>query len=1260
MSEAKQMLETIITDFSAEKFSRFFREKSRQFVAREESYVRYNDDDFKSGLKLGEINFPDNDSLLVCVFEVKKELSERAGKKAQYGKAKAILKATENQKFSAGIFIFYDQNGNFRFSLVYPESIGTTRQWNNFRRFTYFVSADPQITNKTFKQRIGDGDFLTLVKIKDAFSVEKVTKEFYEDIANWYFWAVDHCQFPKDAEKDQNGRDSISVIRLITRIIFIWFMREKNQLVPKNLFKVNNIQEILKDTSPESSTYYQAILQNLFFATLSTKKEERNFGSEERFNKGWNKDYDNQYVFRYHELFKNPDDIQKYFDNIPFLNGGLFECLDDKRNGIIIDGFSRTKKNQPIVPNFLFFSQEKEADLNKSYGTKGKTYKVRGLLDILSSFNFTIDENSPDDQDIALDPELLGRVFENLLASFNPETSTTARKATGSYYTPREIVDYMVAESLKAYFKTHLSNSSVIARSEATKQSLDEKLEKLFSTAGEENPFDAQESKKLVELIESVKIVDPAVGSGAFPMGALNKLVFILNKVDPGNELWKQAQLKAADAIPDPSVRRYAKVRIEEFFQGKNADYGRKLYLIQRCIYGVDIQQIAVEIAKLRFFISLLVDEKIDQSKDNWGIEPLPNLDFKIMQGNSLISEFLGFDFDNGHDKQSEQAQAALLPEQEDDSLIKEFEQKKIDFQNESDKDKNKNLKEEVEDLLIKIFEQQLQKKYAELKPIEEKAQSFPNLKMREEYIQAEKAKVAKKHGLDLKNIEKQLREFTSKKKTRPFFPWKLYFAEVFEKGGFDIVIANPPYIGEKGHKEIFREVKNGGSLSKYYLGKMDLFYFFFHLALGLGRPDSQVAFITTNYYPTAQGARKLREEFKNRTIIKKLINFNELKIFKSATGQHNIVTILSKGQDNNAIAKNCITKRVGDANSETLNSIVGWNDDKTSYFEILQQDLYDGGEHYIRLAGNSIMSDDPIQKILGNIRSSGVLLGTICNVNNGVFSGADKLSLNKKNKYKINAFEGDGVFILTNEEVKKTNLQMNEIKLIKPLYKNSDIKKYYTNSKNDLNLINLRYTDRPNLDDYPNIKKHLIKFKELLIDRPKTGTLESAFNNGYWYVMSTSRKLNFDEAKIVFPQRSDTNTFGYNETTWYAMSDVFFITKKEKYNKNLKYILALLNSKLYYLWLYFRGKRKGEILELTGNPVSEIPIKMISESEQKPFIEIVDKILAITKSGDYLENSEKQTQVKEYGKQIDQMVYKLYDLTLEEIEIVENSSKKS
>ena len=168
MSESRAILENVINDFSPDKFTLFFRKKSRNFVAREDSYSRYNDDDFKNGIQLGEIKYQENERLLICAFEVKKPLSERAGKKSQYDKAKAILKSAENQKCYAGIFIFYDANGNFRFSLVYPEYAAHRRKWSSFRRFTYFVSNE--FTNKTFLQRIAahDDDFTSLEKVKES------------------------------------------------------------------------------------------------------------------------------------------------------------------------------------------------------------------------------------------------------------------------------------------------------------------------------------------------------------------------------------------------------------------------------------------------------------------------------------------------------------------------------------------------------------------------------------------------------------------------------------------------------------------------------------------------------------------------------------------------------------------------------------------------------------------------------------------------------------------------------------------------------------------------------------------------------------------------------------------------------------------------------------------------------------------------------------------------------------------------------------
>ena len=384
----------------------------------------------------------------------------------------------------------------------------------------------------------------------------------------------------------------------------------------------------------------------------------------------------------------NPDDALQQFETIPFLNGGLFECLDgpskeDSTRILRVDGFSDRDDNPLHVPNELFFSEERSVDLNDAYGTRGKRHKVRGLIEILSSYKFTIAENTPIEEEVALDPELLGKVFENLLAAYNPETEATARKQTGSYYTPREIVNYMTDESLVAYLKNELIVHSeeqnifsvttppsqldltgqadpvqteldveTVSLSDEQKNEIEEKLRELFAYNDEPNPFDGADTEALIRAIDTLKILDPAVGSGAFPMGVLHRLVFILGKLDPRNEQWKQRQIdrventiKMAEEIDDSTFRESTLRDLEgeiesinEAFERNELDYGRKLYLIENCIYGVDIQPIATQIAKLRFFISLIVDQQIDDSRENHGVRPLPNLETKFVAANTLIS----------------------------------------------------------------------------------------------------------------------------------------------------------------------------------------------------------------------------------------------------------------------------------------------------------------------------------------------------------------------------------------------------------------------------------------------------------------------------------------------------------------------------------------------------------------------------------------------------------------------------------------------
>jgi len=482
--------------------------------------------------------------------------------------------------------------------------------------------------------------FTNFVELHNAWQktldTKELNKHFFQKLANWYFWATDYVSFPDDMEKDENIRNATSLIRFITRIIFIWFIKEKS-LVPEALFDRTELNRILKEfaKNKKSNSYYHAILQNLFFGTLNQKMNERGFAKEGSFEEN-KTNYGIKNLFRYANHFTvSEKEVLSLFKDIPFLNGGLFDCLDKENDDgkvLYSDGFSRNPKKQALVPDFLFFGEEEEYDLNAIYGTKNKRYKVKGLIDILSDYKFTVAENTPVEEEVALDPELLGKVFENLLASYNPETQTTARKQTGSFYTPREIVNYMVDESLKAYLKQKLETDAAIKPEDAEMG-----LEILFSYTEKEHAFTDRETKTLVDAIDNCKILDPACGSGAFPMGVLHKLVHVLHKLDPQNARWKERQISKARQIDDPAVREQSVAGIEEAFANNELDYGRKLYLIENCIYGVDIQPIAVQIAKLRFFISLVVDQKKNPVRKNMGILSLPNLETKFVAANTLI-----------------------------------------------------------------------------------------------------------------------------------------------------------------------------------------------------------------------------------------------------------------------------------------------------------------------------------------------------------------------------------------------------------------------------------------------------------------------------------------------------------------------------------------------------------------------------------------------------------------------------------------------
>ena len=480
-----------------------------------------------------------------------------------------------------------------------------------------------------------------------VFDNDVLTNQFYKELQDWFFWAVKHVHFPNDINDDTDDKkyNPQNVIRLITRLIFIWFLRQKG-LVPKELFNREDLARLVKDFEPdnfESSTYYRVILQNLFFATLNKKIEERAFISD-NFIENRNLGKHNIKTFMRHarDLAVSKEEFIKLVRPVPFMNNSLFECLDNKvQNGHTYnwDGFSDSNKpqRQAFVPNYLFFAKEEYVDLSEEYDNPGKSsVKVSGLLTILKRYNFTVEENTPLDQDVALDPELLGKVFENLLAAYNPETEKTVRKSTGSYYTPRPIVQYMVDESLIAYLKKTVSDVE------------EETLRSLLSYSDDDkvSTLNEQQTHDIVSAILNCKVLDPACGSGAFPMGMLQQMSHLLSRVDATNKYWEEVVINRAltDEAFVASMKDEEKEahrhEIEEVFKlsVNYPDYARKLYLIENCIYGVDIQSIAVQISRLRFFISLLCEQQ--PSKDaskNYDIKPLPNLEMKFVCANTLV-----------------------------------------------------------------------------------------------------------------------------------------------------------------------------------------------------------------------------------------------------------------------------------------------------------------------------------------------------------------------------------------------------------------------------------------------------------------------------------------------------------------------------------------------------------------------------------------------------------------------------------------------
>lgn len=771
----RELLQELIERFEINKFTRFLSAANSAFKPVTEDYSHYLDTEgyFSDFTKAGQIEFKDGGQLLICTIFCDKPLTERTGKKKQYDLAKKVLKDTYCE---AGLFLYDDNSGRFRLSFICARYMGPKRLFSTYRRYTYFVSKE--LFNKTFINQVGRCDFSSVDIILDAFSIEAVNKEFYTEIAKLFTkltggWRKIGSKTQEEKGcmklpgiKEDTKADMIKkefAVRLIGRLIFCWFLKKKTSKANISLIP----EEILSTKAMEKITgvggYYHSVLEPLFFELLNTPGDKRK-----------------------KTLTKEP------WLQIPFLNGGLFTPHEHDFYELTLDSYSKHINTLEIPDNW-----------------------IKELLEIFERYNFTIDENTPIDVELSIEPEMLGRIFENLLAEINPETGETARKAFGSYYTPRAIVEYMVDASLKQYL--------------LTKTAINEKtIAELLSYSNEDGQnLTEDETEKMIQALHEVRIIDPACGSGAFPIGILQKILLVLQKLDPDSQKWLAKML---DNVPDKLVRKELKKKI------KVPNYLHKLGIIRDCIFGVDILPISVEISKLRCFLSLIVDEDVDDKEENRGIQPLPNLEFKFVCANTLISPDLyhknnlnGLGFKDVFFEQLEE-------------YAKDY------FTAENNEEKN-HLKNKIENLIHEKTKEKLNEIEKLSKHYDER---FSDL-VREKNIKAIKHKTQE---MELWN------SYINIFKNEPvkFFDTKYFFPGI--KDGFSIVIANPPWVSLMGKHSLEINKKNAVLLKNIFPGNTympNLYEYFIQVGLLLLRKGGLLTFIVPDRFGYNESCAYLR-----------------------------------------------------------------------------------------------------------------------------------------------------------------------------------------------------------------------------------------------------------------------------------------------------------------------------------------------------------------------------------------------------------------
>ncbi|ENR1603105.1 Eco57I restriction-modification methylase domain-containing protein [Campylobacter coli] len=893
------------------------------------------------------------------------------------------------------------------------------------------------------------------------------------------------------------------------------------------------------------------------------------------------------------------------FAYLPYLNSSLFE-KQNIENTLEISSLSNDLK--------LFYYKNTVLKDDKCKAKKGQVRLLEYLFEFLDSFDFGSDDEQSEilSQKELISSSVLGNVFEKLNGY-----------KEGSFYTPSFITSYMCKESI---IKVVLDKFN--AQFDLDAKDISELRKSLRK----------EDKKAQKELLNSIKICDPAVGSGHFLVSALNVMLSIYDELNLFDEEF------------------YLEVQNDEILitnhKGEFIEYKRpstpkdKAHLIQQelfhtkkdiienNLFGVDINPNSCEITKLRLWIELL-KHSFYQSFDDENyhdLKTLPNIDINIKCGNSLVSYFETgkslSHYPNIKERMSKYKRIVKDYKEgfyTDKNLIaKEIKNLQESFKNFCLKDKfNKEIKQ------LTNGANEYSKKYGDFLADEHHDEKFKSFFSKNMFEFSFDEKVAIK---EFANLKKEYDNIFNLESNHPF-EWRFEFPEILDDDGnfkgFDLIIGNPPYIKEAENKELFTNTKK----LRTYQGKMDIWYHFVGRGFDILKNNGYLAFIATNNWVTNSGAKKLRNIVLEESQILSLVDFSSFMVFDSASIQTMIMSFQkTKPPKNYEFHFAKITTQTPiyeDALSLLKN-------EKTQNNEILKINLTP--KKFIDKTLNFTKSD--YEELFNKIQKYGKFYLEEREVAQGIVYPQENINKKSLEILGNNFYLGQGIQKLTNEEVENLNLLKNEKILLKPIFESDNIQKYFVKRYNYFWVIytNSSFKNPNSMDDYPNLKKHLDKFQNVI----------TSDNKPYGLHRARDEKFFTGSPRIVALRKCvGEPKFSYVDFDCYV-SATFYVIKTQRIN--VKYLTAILNSKLIAFWLKHKGKMQGNNYQIDKEPLLNIPIVTINSKNQKiadELINLVDEILKV-------KEQDKNANTQELENKINSLVYKLYNLTEDEIKIIE------